>query len=119
MRLPYEHPGTPDLRSPLSFLGWVGRGQWRTLAVAIAFGVVWIVSQALFPAAMGRAIDQGIVGGQADQLAPLVRRPRRAGRRQRPGRRLRHWFAVANWLQGGVPLGPAGRLAQPPTSARP
>ena len=39
MRLPYEHPGTPDLRSPLSFLGWVGRGQWRTLAVATAFGV--------------------------------------------------------------------------------
>ena len=98
MRLPYEHPGTPDLRSPLSFLGWVGRGQWRTLAVATVFGVVWMVTQALFPAAMSRAIDQGIVAGQADQLVlwcgvlvglGVVSALAGAGR---------HWFAVNNWL---------------------
>ena len=99
MRLPYEHPGTPDLRSPLSFLGWVGRGQWRTLTVATFFGVVWMVTQALFPAAMSRAIDQGIVEGQAEQLLlwcgvlvglGVVSALAGAGR---------HWFAVTNWLR--------------------
>ena len=28
--LPYDHPGTPVLTSPMAFLGWVGRRQWRT-----------------------------------------------------------------------------------------
>ena len=49
-RLPYPDPGTPDLRTPLRFLRWVARGQWRTLAGGVFFGVIWMVSQALFPA---------------------------------------------------------------------
>src|SRR6476646_11083652 len=66
--LPHADPGTPDLTSPTAYLRWVGRGQWRTLVVALAFGIVWLVSQALFPAAMGKAIDEGIIGGAAGSL---------------------------------------------------
>ena len=99
MRLPYEHPGTPDLRGPLSFLGWVGRGQWRTLAVATVFGVVWMVTQALFPAAMSRAIDQGIVAGQADQLVLWCGALVGLGVVSALAGAGRHWFAVNNWLR--------------------
>jgi ABC-type multidrug transport system fused ATPase/permease subunit len=99
VRLPYEHPGTPDLRSPLSFLGWVGRGQWRTLAVATFFGVTWMVTQALFPAAMSRAIDQGIVEGHADQLLLWCGVLVGLGVVSALAGAWRHWFAVTNWLR--------------------
>jgi ABC-type multidrug transport system fused ATPase/permease subunit len=99
VRLPYEHPGTPDLRSPLNFLGWVGRGQWRTLAVATFFGVTWMVTQALFPAAMSRAIDQGIVEGQADQLLIWCGVLVGLGVVSALAGAWRHWFAVTNWLR--------------------
>ncbi|HEY7988702.1 MAG TPA: ABC transporter ATP-binding protein [Lapillicoccus sp.] len=99
MRLPYEHPGTPDLRSPLSFLGWVGRGQWRTLAVATVFGVLWMVTQALFPAAMSRAIDEGIVAGQAQALLLWCGVLVGLGLVSALAGVWRHWFAVHNWLR--------------------
>ncbi len=99
MRLPYEHPGTPDLRSPMSFLGWLGRGQWRTLTVATFFGVLWMVTQALFPAAMSRAIDQGIVAGQAQALLLWCGVLVVLGVVSALAGMWRHWFAVHNWLR--------------------
>src|SRR3954463_13096037 len=98
--LPHADPGTPDLTSPTAYLRWVGRGQWRTLVIAIAFGVVWLVSQALFPAAMGKAIDEGIIGGDAGSLVTwcgiligLVVVSALSGA-------MRHKYAVVNWMQG-------------------
>ena len=99
--LPHADPGTPDLTSPTAYLRWVGKGQWRTLVVAIAFGIVWLVSQALFPAAMGKAIDKGIIGGDAAGslllwcgiLIGLVVLSALSGA-------MRHKYAVANWMQG-------------------
>src|SRR6478609_4543697 len=98
--LPHADPGTPDLTSPTAYLRWVGKGQWRTLVVAIAFGIVWLVSQALFPAAMGKAIDEGIIGGDPGSLLQwcgilvgLVVVSALAGT-------LRHKYAVMNWMQG-------------------
>lgn len=98
--LPHADPGTPDLTSPTAYLKWVGKGQWRTLVVAIAFGIVWLVSQALFPAAMGKAIDQGIIGGDAGSLVRwcliligLVVLSAASGA-------MRHKYAVMNWMQG-------------------
>ena len=100
IRLPHADPGTPDLASPTAYLRWVGKGQWRTLVVAIAFGIVWLVSQALFPAAMGKAIDEGIIGGDRTALARwcavllgLVVVSALSGA-------MRHNYAVANWMQG-------------------
>lgn len=96
--LPPADPGTPVLTSPTAYLAWVGRGQWRTLVVAMVFGIVWMVSQALFPAAMSRAIDDGIVAGDTDALVlwagvlvGLIGLSAAAGV-------LRHKFAVMNWM---------------------
>jgi hypothetical protein len=98
--LPLADPGTPDLTGPTAYLRWVGRQQWRTLVVAIGFGIVWLVSQALFPAAMGKAIDDGIIGADPGSLVlwcailvGLVVVSAGAGA-------LRHKYAVVNWLQG-------------------
>ena len=97
--LPYADPGTPVLRSPWAFLRWVGRGQWVSLLWGIAFGVLWMVSQALIPATISRAIDDGIVAGDAaaltrgcSVLTGLARVTAGAGT-------LRHRMAVLNWMQ--------------------
>jgi ABC-type multidrug transport system fused ATPase/permease subunit len=99
VRLPYEHPGTPDLRGPLSFLGWVGRGQWRTLTLATFCGVVWMVTQALFPAALARASDGGIVGGDGQALLLWCGVLIALGVVSALAGAGRHWFAVHNWLR--------------------
>ena len=97
-RLPPEDPGTPPLESPLAYLRWVARLQWRTLAIAIFFGIVWIVGQALFPAVMSRAIDDGIIGGDTEALVrwclvlvALITVIALSGV-------VRHKFAVTNWM---------------------
>ncbi len=97
-RLPYEHPGTPDLRSPLRLLGWVGRGQLDTLAVATGFAIVWMVSQALIPAALSKAVDAMIARDRAalltwcGVLVGLAVVSALAGT-------MRHRYAVTNWLR--------------------
>jgi len=97
--LPYDHPGTPVLTSPMAFLGWVGRGQWRTLVVGVAFGIVWMVAQALIPATISQAIDQGIIAGDSGALwrwsaalLGLAALTALAGA-------ARHQMAVTNWLR--------------------
>jgi ABC-type multidrug transport system fused ATPase/permease subunit len=99
VRLPYEHPGTPDLRSPMRLLGWLGRGQWRSLAVATVFGVTWMVTQAFFPAAMSRAIDGGIVAGDTRTLLLWCLVLLVLGLVSAAAGTLRHYFAVHNWLR--------------------
>ncbi|WP_078857199.1 ABC transporter ATP-binding protein [Streptomyces sp. NBRC 109706] len=49
---------TPDLRSPARFLLWLARRQSGTLAWGVFWGCVWMVSMALTPYAVGRALDQ-------------------------------------------------------------
>ncbi len=100
IRLPLADPGTPALTSPTAYLTWVARGQRRTLVVAVCFGVVWLVSQALFPAVMGKAIDQGIIGRDSGALLRwclvllgLVAVSAISGM-------FRHKYAVLNWMQG-------------------
>lgn len=97
-KLPDAHPGTPDVTSPTAYLAWVGKGQWRTLVMAIVFGIVWMVSQALFPAVMSRAIDDGIIAGDQGALlrwsAVLVALIGISA----IGGVLRHKYAVMNWM---------------------
>ncbi len=100
--LPYDHPGTPALSSPLAFLGWVGRGQWRTLTVGVALGVIWMVAQALLPATIARAIDEGIVGADPGALwrwagVFVLLSVITAG-----AGALRHRMAVTNWLRAAL-----------------
>ena len=96
--LPYADPGTPDLRSPLRFLGWVAAAQWRTLLAATSFGVLWMVSQALFPAAVQRAIDEGIIAGDSGRLLLWGGVLLLLGAVGAVTGALRHRFAVTNWL---------------------
>ena len=96
--LPYADPGTPDLRSPLRFLGWVGRLQWRTLLAATCFGVLWMVSQALFPAAVQRAIDEGIIAGDNGRLLLWGGVLLLLGAVGAVTGALRHRFSVTNWM---------------------
>ncbi|MGO9560145.1 MAG: ABC transporter transmembrane domain-containing protein [Acidimicrobiales bacterium] len=95
--LPLADPGVPDTRSPGRFLLWCARGQLRTLLTGSVFGVVWMVSQAMIPLALG--------GG----LGAMVRRDKPAivewslvvlalGLLQAAAGILRHRRAVANFL---------------------
>lgn len=98
-RMPYPDPGTPDLRTPLRFLRWVARGQWRTLLGGVFFGVVWMVSQALFPAAVGRAIDLGIIAKSSGALLVWGGVLVALGAVSALAGTMRHRFAVENWLR--------------------
>ena len=98
-RLPYPDPGAPDLRTPLRFLRWVARGQWRTLVSGVFFGVIWMVSQALFPAAVGQAIDLGIIAGNTQQLLIWGGVLVALGAVSALAGTMRHRFAVENWLR--------------------
>ncbi len=47
---------------------WVARHQWTSLALGMTYGIVWMVSRALIPAAIAKAIDEGIVAGDSTAL---------------------------------------------------
>ncbi|NMM25630.1 MAG: ABC transporter ATP-binding protein [Phycicoccus sp.] len=98
-RLPYPDPGVPDLRTPLRFLRWVARGQWRTLSWGVLFGVIWMVSQALFPAAVGQAIDVGIIAKDRQALMVWGGVLVGLGAVGALAGAMRHRFAVENWLR--------------------
>ena len=51
-----------------ALLLWLARRQWLTLLGGMLFGVPWMVAIALQPAAIGRAIDAGIVARDRDGL---------------------------------------------------
>ncbi len=97
-RLPLDHPGTADHRSPGRFLWWLAKGQWHTLALGMLFGVVWMSSQAVLPAVIGRAIDRGVAGKDTDELLKYAGLLFGIGLVQAASGIVRHRFAVTNWL---------------------
>ena len=99
IKLPFADPGKPDTRSPVRFLVWVGRQQLGTLLGGVFFGVVWMVSQALMPAAIGRAIQDGIVDDDNHALAIWTLILLALGATTAVAGVMRHRFAVSNWLQ--------------------
>jgi ABC-type multidrug transport system fused ATPase/permease subunit len=99
IKLPFTDPGRPDTRSPIRFLLWVARHQMRTLLAGVFFGVIWMVSQALMPAAIGRAIQDGIVANDNRALAKWALILLALGATQAVAGVMRHRFAVSNWLQ--------------------
>lgn len=96
-RLPLTDPGRPDLRSPERFLWWVARGQWRPLAVGIAWGIAWMGVQALVPGALGAGVQAVVDGdpGAALQWGGVVLA---LGVTQAGAGIMRHRAAVTNWL---------------------
>ena len=97
--LPIANPGTPDTRSPARLLLWVGRQQVGTILVGVAFGITWMVAQALMPYTIGRAIQDGIVADDDSALATWALMLLGLGIVQGVAGVLRHRFAVQNWLQ--------------------
>ena len=104
IRLPFDDPGTPDTRSPLRLLVWVGRHQVGTLVAGVLFGVFWMVAQALMPFAIGRAVDGGVVDEDTRALALWTAVLLGLGIAQAFAGVMRHRYAVSNWLQASFRL---------------
>jgi ABC-type multidrug transport system fused ATPase/permease subunit len=97
-RLPLSDPGTPDVRSPGRYLLWIAGRQKSTIAGGTIFGVVWMVSQAVMPAIIGKAIDEGIRPNDSAKLVQWAAVLLGVGFIQASTGIFRHRFAVANWL---------------------
>jgi ABC-type multidrug transport system fused ATPase/permease subunit len=82
----------------MRFLWWLVVGQWRTMAMGMFFGVVWMVSQAVMPAVIGRAIDRGVAARDTDALLLWAGVMLAIGLLQAGAGIMRHRFAVTNWL---------------------
>jgi ABC-type multidrug transport system fused ATPase/permease subunit len=98
--LPLADPGIPDSRSPGRYLWWVMRGQRATLLGGMTFGTIWMVAQAIMPALIGKAIDQGVANGDTSRLLFWAGMLLLAGVVQAAAGIIRHRFAVMNWLMG-------------------
>jgi ABC-type multidrug transport system fused ATPase/permease subunit len=98
--LPLADPGVPDSRSPGRYLWWVMRGQRATLLGGMTFGTIWMVAQAIMPALIGKAIDQGVANGDTSRLLFWAGMLLLAGVVQAAAGIIRHRFAVMNWLMG-------------------
>lgn len=97
-RLPLDHPGVADHRSPARFLWWLVKGQRGTLAVAVLMGVVWMVCQALMPAVIGQAIDRGVTSKDTGELLKWTGLMFGIGVLGAASAIVRHRYAVVNWL---------------------
>ncbi|QGN59251.1 ABC transporter ATP-binding protein [Nostocoides sp. HKS02] len=97
-QIPFPDPGRPDTRSTVRFLLWVGRQQWRTQILGMVSGMVWMLSIALIPAALGRGVDEGIVGHDGTALVRWALVLVGLGAVAAAMASARHFFAVHNWL---------------------
>jgi ABC-type multidrug transport system fused ATPase/permease subunit len=96
--LPLADPGVADHRSPARFLWWLAKGQWRTLAMGVIFGIIWMTCQAVMPALIGAAIDQGVAARDTTALLQISALMLGIGIVQSLSGIMRHRYAVTNWL---------------------
>ncbi|MGZ4614353.1 MAG: ABC transporter ATP-binding protein [Actinomycetes bacterium] len=96
--LPYDDPGSPDLRSPARYLIWTGRQQWPTLLLGTVYGVTWMGAQALVPAAIGRGLDEGVSAHDVSAAVMWSLIVLLLAAIQAVAGVLRHRTAVQNWL---------------------
>ena len=102
--LPHDDPGRPDTRSPLRLLLWVGGKQLGSLGLGIAFGIVWMLAQALLPYVLGRAVDDGLAADDRGALLAWAGVLLVLGGVQAFAGVMRHRCAVSNWLQASYRL---------------
>ncbi|WP_337060253.1 ABC transporter ATP-binding protein [Kineococcus sp. G2] len=96
--LPLKDPGTPDVRSPLRLLLRTAAQQRRSMAIGTAFGCAWMLTQAVLPAAVGRAIDAGVLAGDDAALLRWAGVVLALALVTTVAAVLRHRYAVTNWL---------------------
>jgi ABC-type multidrug transport system fused ATPase/permease subunit len=77
---------------------WLARRMWRTLVGGVLFGVPWMLSIALVPAAIGKAIDEGLVAQDARALVVWSAAIMGLGLVSAVTTNGRHWFSVRCWL---------------------
>src|SRR5699024_3228592 len=63
-----EADEAPDTRTPTRFLVWLLRQQAGSLVVASIFSTLWLLPQSAGPWLLGRAIDEGVIGGSTSAL---------------------------------------------------
>ena len=98
---PWPYATDPDAAPPLDadrLILWLARHQWRTLLGGVLFGVPWMLSIALVPAAIGKAIDEGLVARDPRALVTWAAAIMGLGVVSAVTTNGRHWFAVRNWL---------------------
>ncbi|QXJ24484.1 ABC transporter ATP-binding protein [Actinomadura graeca] len=96
--LPEKDPGSPDRRSPSRYLLWTLRLQWRSSTAGAVLGVAWMLGQALMPAAIGRAIGDGVVARDEGALLAWSGVLLGLGVLTAVTGVVRHRYAVFNWL---------------------
>ncbi|WP_327029573.1 ABC transporter ATP-binding protein/permease [Micromonospora sp. NBC_01740] len=111
---PAGDPGVPDIRSATRYLVWLAGRHKALLTVGILLGVVWMVAQALVPAAVGRAVD-GLTRRDEEALLTWGLVLLGLGVFQAAAGILRHYCAVHNFLAGAyrtvqLTVGAANRL---------
>jgi ABC-type multidrug transport system fused ATPase/permease subunit len=98
---PWPYATAPDAAPPLGadrLILWLARHQWRTLVGGVLFGVPWMLSIALVPAAIGKAVDDGLVARDPRALVTWAAAIMGLGLLSAVTTNGRHWFAVRNWL---------------------
>lgn len=95
-----EPVGQPDTRSATRYLWWLFRCQARGVLAATAFGMAWMVSMALTPAAVGRAIDAGVQARDPGALAGWTAVVVCLGAIQAGAAMQRHRTVARNYLAG-------------------
>src|SRR4051794_41442196 len=105
-QLPLAEPGVPNHRSPARYLWWVARGQTRTMIGGMAFGIAWMAGQALIPALLGRAIDEGIAALDSERLLHWTALLFAVGAVQAGGGLMRHPVAGTQRLAAAERAGP-------------
>ena len=112
--LPYADAGRPDLRSPGRLLAWIARGQWLSLLNGMTWGILWFVSQALMPATIGKAIDEGVVARDRSDLLLWSGAVLGLAVTTAVCGLMRHRAAVVELAQGVVPDDPAAQRPRGP-----
>jgi ABC-type multidrug transport system fused ATPase/permease subunit len=102
LTLPDVDPGQAPTRTAGTYLRWLGRRQWRTLALGVLFGVTWMLALALAPWAVGKAVDDGLAARSAHGLAVWCGVLLTLGAVQVGAGVMRHRAAVTNWLQAAL-----------------
>src|SRR5580700_10555685 len=95
--LPAEDPGIPDIRSAGRYLAWVIRQQTGAVALGMTWGSVWMVAQALLPAAIGAAVD-ALIARQDGRFAAACAIVLALGLLTAIAGLLRHRCVVVNYL---------------------
>jgi ABC-type multidrug transport system fused ATPase/permease subunit len=96
--LPASDPGEPDTRSATRYLLWVWRDQRGSQLLGASWGVLWMLSIALIPAAVGRAVDRGLVARSSSGLLTWAGAVLGLSVMVAFAGGMRHRNALTNWL---------------------